>query len=259
MPAAHPHKRHNVKELRRLASASVDFASKPNFDAALSKLQQSGAPSSATAALRNVVVPFLSADEGMKAGMPAQVSREWQAALEGIFTFLPQAEWFPAIDLLRFAAAFTALKPSKVVTASSQELMRLLLLPEAPKPDKTWIVAFRLCTNMLPSMWLEHRGDLSEIIIEGLLHASIQVRTAAATCAFRAVQLEFGRRVEWTSDGFGPDNQEEWETETLTACLEALGSEENPDTGESAATLILPGGPEGLMMTTMVRLQFIDC
>lgn len=243
---AHPHNKLKLTELRRLSTAPAVFDSKPNFEAALARLEKAGAPASALATLKTAVVPFLSSADFGKQSVSEATSKAWREAQEVVFGALPLAEWFPGLDLLRYAASAPPNWTASVLLDATSRVLKDL--PAAAKAagddsdDKTWTVALRLLTNLLPAVWLEQRAAVTSFIIEGLLHGRPSVRTSAATCAFRASQLEFQRRPSWVRPaGEAPEaatTQEEWETEMVTASMEALGREERQtETGVSFSRL----------------------
>lgn len=97
------------------------------------------------------------------------------------------------------------------------------------------MLGLRFLSNVLHTTWLDQRDQLTTLIIEGLLHTQSSVRTSAATCAFKAAQLEHGRRVVWLTPSSAQDQEQEgWEIQLLTAVLESIKREDKTETRKSS-------------------------
>ena len=253
---AHAHAKLQLPKLRALSTAPILFEQKPNFEAALAKLETFSAGS--TSALKPV------SGTAPSALSPAQTSQVLSTVHSLVSSSLAPAQFFPLLDILKYLILdpkIATLAAETPVASDGQSLLPFLLArlsrPEQsqeqesePEPEQgglpkpTLITLLRLLCNALSSPILADsllkntgvRADVTQIVVKALLASDNGVRTCAGSLAFSVAGWQRKQRRDWVDVDEHPDgDHEEFEVELCTAVLEALDRETDAAVGELLA------------------------
>jgi hypothetical protein len=247
----HAHERMYLPATSRLSVQPITATATPAFAALMGKLEGfAGASSPDVAVLKADVIPLL---EGKSAANAAVIDK-WTTTTTSLLEKLNPAAVFPVIDLWRLGLLNNTVVAQLVARLSSggaQPLSAVLSLTAralkadiAGAPRPLLLTALRLTTNLLSPLPLanvilgaqsELQTDLFAVLVDALLHPEISVRKAAADVAVNAAAWR--HRVAKACEAAGGASDEdgleaEWEVELLTALLEGIGREADPDVGE---------------------------
>lgn len=261
----HAHKRIYLPATERIKTNPITATATPNFTALFGKLEgfAGAAGKQHVDVLKNQVVPFL---EG-KGGDAASIVDKWTAASGALLQSLKPAEVFPVVDLWRLGllnnSVVQLLTPriggpndpiAPILALTARELKQGV----AATPRPLLLTTLRLETNLLAPLplataALSRPDNLLSVLVEALLHPDVGVRKAAADVAVNAAAWRHRVREATPQTPDAPEvGGEDWETELLSALIEAIAREEDADTGHRllvAAALVMylnPGWEEGI-------------
>lgn len=246
----HPHEKTYLAATSRLSTQPITQTAVPGYPALLKKLESfPGATKAHVDVLRADVVPFLEGKAVSDAALPGLVDK-WTAATTGLLGSLKPAETFPLIDLWRVGLTNPRLVSALVLrlgpNAGAEPLTAILSLTSAQlasmgaaTPRPLLLTTLRLCTNALAPLPLANlvlssalQEPLLSVLVESLLHAEVSVRKAAADVAVNAAAWRH-RLAKESGQAAQEGPEPEWEVELLSALLESIGREADPDVGES--------------------------
>lgn len=261
----HAHKRLYLPATERIRTNPITATATPNFTALFGKLGgfAGAAGKQHVDVLKSQVVPFL---EG-KGGDAASIVDRWTTASGELLQLLKPAEVFPIVDLWRLGllndGVVRVLTPriggpsdpiAPILALTAKELKQGV----AATPRPLLLTTLRLETNLLAPLplataALARPDDLLSVLVEALLHPDVGVRKAAADVAVNAAAWRHRVREATPQTPDTPEiGGEDWETELLSALIEAIAREEDADTGHRllvAAALVMylnPGWDEGI-------------
>lgn len=240
----HPHTRINCSTLSDMSPSPIMSGQKPNFDTALSKLSNSLPNSPSATALADL----RRSCESLGFGILATPQSAILLSASQIVAFeLDASQMFPLLDILRYAILQSA---TALVFAESRVLLfRILQLSSIdglPKP--TFVTLLRFLGNALDSPVLaatlladpNKRTHVSELLVKGLLHDDRTIRMAAGNLAYSLSGWLRKQRKTWVDDASVTEQAtEEFESELLTALLEAIEREQSPEVGSLSFRCIL--------------------
>ncbi|TXT11679.1 uncharacterized protein COLE_02089 [Cutaneotrichosporon oleaginosum] len=245
----HPHEKMYLAATSKLSTQPITQTAVPGYPALLKKLESfPGATKEHAGVLRADVIPFLEGKAVSDSALPGLVDK-WTAATTALLSSLKPAETFPLIDLWRVGLTNTRLVSALVLRlgpngTGAEPLTPILTLASsqlasqgAATPRPLLLTTLRLCTNALAPLPLANlilTGTMQEpllsVLVESLLHVEVSVRKAAADVAVNAaawrhrVAKEMGQAAQE-----GPEP--EWGVELLSALLESIGREADPEVG----------------------------
>lgn len=283
----HPHRRLYLPQTERVSTQPITATATPAYPALLSKLGSfEGATPAHVKVLSTEVVPFLEGKVTLDDTRLRTLVDKWTTSTNALLRTLKPADTFPLNDLWRVgllnprvsSALALCLSPS---TTRPQPLGPILSLTAntlkteaSATPRPLLLTTLRLATNLLAPLPLANlvlspgaalQPDLVTVLIEALLHPEVSVRKAAADVAVNAagwrhrVSKERARlEGESGEDDFG--NEADWEVELLSALLEGIGREQDPDVGHRllAATALIIYLSPGYDATVKPLLEVLD-
>lgn len=251
----HPHAKMYLAATEKLSTQPITQTAVPNYTALLGKLEGfAGATKAHVDVLRGDIVPFL---EGKSTPADAALSAlvdKWTSSTTALLGSLKPADTFPLIDLWRVGLTNNRVVSALVLRLSasnSEPLDAILALTAgqlatqgASTPRPLLLTTLRLCTNLLAPLPLANlilsadaplQPNLLSILVDALLHAEVSVRKAAADVAVNAACWRHRMVKEAAAAGAGDEGgvEAEWEVELLSALLESIAREADPDVGES--------------------------
>lgn len=261
----HAHKRLYLPAIERIRTNPITATAKPNFTALFGKLEEfAGAEGKEHVdVLKKQVVPIL---EGKDVAAPDVVDK-WTAATASLLQSLKPAEVFPVVDLWRLGLLNDAVAQilRRRIGGLSDPIALILALTArelkqgvAATPRPLLLTTLRLETNLLAPLplataALARPDNLLSVLVEALLHPDVGVRKAAADVAVNAAAWRHRVRETTSQTPDAPEvGGEDWETELLSALIEAIGREDDADTGHRllvAAALVMylnPGWEDGI-------------
>ena len=248
----HSHHKLKLSQLHTMSTAPILYEQKPNFDAALAKLSSFLSDDSESASSLDLLkgsITLLS----KSAAIDITKIRLLVEASYKLLKALQPAQYFPLLDILRFAVLDARMATVMAETFSDgQNLVLFLLLrassSELPKPTLTTLLKFlsnSLLSPILSSSILKilvAREQMTQILVKALLEPDKSVRTFAGSLAYSTVGWLRKQRTTWVdedaSGSEGYSEQEEFEMELCTAILESLDREEEPEVGQSLVTSV---------------------
>ncbi|BEJ11187.1 hypothetical protein CspHIS471_0106090 [Cutaneotrichosporon sp. HIS471] len=245
----HPHEKIYLAATSKLSTQPITQTAAPGYPALLKKLESfPNATKAHVDVLRADVVPFLEGKAVSDVALPGLVDK-WTAATTALLGSLKPAETFPLIDLWRVGLTNTRLVSALVVRlgpncTSAEPLVPILSLTSsqlasqgAATPRPLLLTTLRLSTNALAPLPLANlvlSGTLQEplvsVLVESLLHTEVSVRKAAADVAVNAAAWRH-RAAKESGQAAQEGPEPEWEVELLSALLESIGREADPDVG----------------------------
>ena len=243
---AHPHTRVRCPTLAKLSPAPILSDQKPNFDAALAKLATFPAMSGSG----EVLARFRSATKTFSNASQLSTVEAVELALVArmVMKELDPAQYFPVIDVVRYAALqpVVALNIAERLEDGANLLVwTLQRAAAADLPKATFITLLRLLGNALSHPILaasllsapQARGDVTQLLVKALLEDDKSIRTAGSNLAYSISGWLRKQRKPWLDeDAGGSDDLEEFESELVTALLEAVDRENVPEVGKAKST-----------------------
>lgn len=234
----HPHRKVYLSAVEGLPISPITVSAIPNYTGLTSKLEGllAGRATDELKVLKEQVVPLLQG-KGQ-----ASAFTSWVAATEKLLGILKPEETFPALDLWRIGALQPNISSQLASSSGLSPIANVLATAHStlsshgtstPKPYL--LTLLRLLTNLVAYLPLAnillappHLPHLIAITVDSLLHPDTPVRSAAAGLA---VNLANYRHRLAKSLGMQAEevDEAEWETELLTALVEAVGREEDED------------------------------
>lgn len=240
---AHAHTRLQLPKLRALSTAPILFEQKPNFEAALAKLESFSAGSTSALKLASSTAP--------SALSPAQTTQILSTAHSLLSSSLAPAQVFPLLDILKYLILdpkVATLAAETPIAPEGQSLLPFLLArlarpgqgqseseqEQTELPKSTLITLLRLLCNALSALILADsllknatvRADVTQIVVKALLASDSGVRTCAGSLTFSVAGWQRKQRKDWVDVDENTDGEhEDFEVELCTAVLEALDRE----------------------------------
>jgi hypothetical protein len=270
----HLHRIVYLPAVEGLPISAITVSSIPNYAALTSKLEGylGDGGKAEMKVIKEQVVPLLQDKR------QATAFAQWVQATQGLLGIQKPEESFPILDLWRIGALQPAISTQLVTSPSLSPIDLILriagetLSSRGTETSKPYLLTLlRLLTNLLASLPIAnvllappHLPHLITITVDSLLHAESTVRSAAAGLA---VNLANYRHRLARSLNMQPEEMQEadWETELLTALIEAVGREADEDVCHRllvaiAQVMYLNKGIEGMkeMMEVLEAKQTIQ-
>jgi hypothetical protein len=215
-------------------------APSPNLDEAKSTVKSSFAPF-----LKRRFPPGKSNNPSVPFSQAYAV--KWTQMTESLLEILPPSEIFPLIDLWRLAILDSNV--SSTIGPTIVQAIETRFIPaissEAPKP--LLLTTLRLEANTFARPTFRSSASAVSILVAGLLHTDVSVRTAAASLAFNVsmrraapfVSSRLGAPYNWAEVERRAkiDAENEQDAELVCGLLEAIERENAEEVGASTIHL----------------------
>ena len=237
----HVHRKVYMPAVESLPISPITSSAIPNYTALLGKLEGflAGKGEGELRVMKEQVVPLL---EGKRQGDQKATYDAWVQATNSLLDTLKPEESFPILDLWRIGILQPAISSALLAATDISPMGNILEIGSStlstsgtstPKPYL--LTLLRLLTNSFAfvpfaNMLLAppYLPNVISITVDSLLHPDVPVRSAAAGLA---VNLGNYRHRLAKSLGKQPEDvpEAEWETEVLTALVEAVQRETDED------------------------------
>ncbi|CCM04945.1 uncharacterized protein FIBRA_07142 [Fibroporia radiculosa] len=253
----HTHASLSLPSVESISTNPILFTQRPTINNIITKLDEfitSASPSPATIAAKDTLAHsfplylgarFPAADskaappKNMNAG--AHLLQTWADATCSIAKTLPAAKVFPLVDLWRLAVLDDSIGSWCATASSFTNPVEIFLGKAVQALDESQadarncvLVTLRLLSNTFATTTLAKsllslsggRSEITRMLVSSLLHKDAAVRTAAASLAFNvAAFLQKGRVDKLRGVGGEIEEDGDWETELVSAVLEAISNE----------------------------------
>lgn len=240
----HQHMKLKLPTLRTLSDSPVLYEQKPNFSAALAKLDTFKTNDKLNQLIGKTKPHLESLAEPSKLSQE-QIITIFKDVHELLEVLQPQ-QCFPVLDVLKYAVLQPQIAELAAESLNTESNVVLAVLSLGDQPSEslsrpTQLTLLRLLCNCFSSAILasrllsetKSRSKVTSILVQGLLEENNTVRVAAGSLAFNTATYLRKERRTWVdaTDSQQEDCQEreDFEIELCSALLEALEREETLD------------------------------
>jgi len=239
---SHPHTKLKVPTLRGLSLSPILYEQKPNFDAAIAKLE-TFKKGSQTLEKAKPHLKSLSEANKLSQGEIVVIFQEVDILLRE----LEADQCFPLFDILKYAVLQPNVAELAAESLTKEDNIVSNILSKGTSSNlirPTQITLLRLLCNCFSNPILgarllsEHtaRDKVSSILVRALLEEDNTIRVAAGSLAYNVTCWLRKQRKTWIDDKASDEDRyserEEFEIELCTAILEALEREDSLDVGK---------------------------
>lgn len=241
----HPHSKVKLPTLKGLSLSPILYEQKPNFNAAITKLETFKTSEQLESAL-NKAKPHLQALADPNTLKPEQIITIFHD-VHGLLETLEPSQCFPLFDMLKYAVLQPKVAELAAESLTTDENVVLSILSKGTAGNlsrPTQLTLLRLLCNCFSSPILagrllsetKSRSRVTSILVQALLETDNSVRVVAGSLAYNIACWLRKQRKDWiderADDAERYHEREEFEIELCSAMLEALEREETADVGE---------------------------
>lgn len=241
----HPHMKVKLPTLRGLSLSPILYEQKPNFDAAITKLETFKKEGKIGPALQKAKPHLKTLVDANKLSQ-AEITTIFQE-VDTLLQELQSSQCFPLFDMLKFAVLSPKVAELAAESLNREDNIVSNILSKGTSGSltrPTQITLLRLLCNCFTNPILagrllsEHkaRDKVSSILVQALLEEDNTIRVAAGSLAYNTACWLRKQRKNWVddraSDEAGYQEREEFEIELCSALLEALEREDTLEVGK---------------------------